>query len=181
MSRKLVTLLLVMIAVGALVAASIMAEEGEKAAEKEEAKFEYVGDKKCKACHKDQHSSWLETTHAKAFDVLSDEEKQSPECVGCHTTGTTAKGVLLEGVSCEACHGPGSAYKSAKIMSKKKWAADPETHKKMAIEAGLIYPVEETCTRCHREEGNPNFKPFDFEKRKGEVHAFKEAEAEAKE
>lgn len=135
---------------------------------------EYVGAKKCKTCHKLQYNSWLETPHAKAFDKLSDEEKKKPECVKCHTTGTTAKGVLLEGIQCEACHGPGSDYKSPKIMSKKKWKADPEGQLKLALEAGLIIPTEKDCVRCHTKEGNPNFKPFDFEKRKGKVHAFKD-------
>jgi len=136
----------------------------------EKAEPEYVGAKKCKTCHKKIHKSWLETKHAKAFDVLSDEEKKKAECVGCHITGKTAKDVLLEGVQCEACHGPGSQFKSMKIMNKKKWAANPEVYKKKAIEAGLIYPTEENCKRCHKKEGNENFKPFDFSKRKLRVH-----------
>ena len=137
---------------------------------KEKPKPEYVGVKKCKPCHKAVHKSWLETKHAKAFEVLSDEEKKKPECVGCHVTGKTAKGELLEGIQCEACHGPGSEYKSIKIMNKKKWAADPKTYQKKAIEAGLVYPTEEECTRCHKKEGNPNFKKFEFAKRKVKVH-----------
>ena len=139
----------------------------------EKAKPDYVGAKKCKTCHKDQHKSWLETKHAKAFDVLSDEEKTKKECVICHITCKTAKGEVLEGVQCEACHGPGSEYKSLKIMNKKKWAADPETYQKKAIEAGLIYSKEENCKRCHKKEGNPNFKKFDFAKRKPLVHVMK--------
>jgi len=141
----------------------------------EKAKPEYVGAKKCKGCHKDQHKSWLETKHAKTFDVLSDEEKKKPECVSCHITGKTAKGEVLEGVQCEACHGPASKYKSIKIMNKKKWAADPETYQKKAVEAGLIHPTEENCKRCHKKEGNPNFKKFDFAKSKPLVHVMKSA------
>ena len=139
----------------------------------EKAKPEYVGANKCKGCHKVQHKSWLETKHAKAFDVLSDEEKKKPECVSCHITGKTAKGEVLEGVQCEACHGPASKYKSIKIMNKKKWAADPEMYQKKAVEAGLIYSKEENCKRCHKKEGNPNFKKFDFAKRKPLVHVMK--------
>ncbi len=149
--------------VAALLASSAMAE-GEKKT------HEFVGVKKCKTCHKAQFKSWGETPHAKAFDVLSDAEKKDEKCIACHTSGTTTKGVLSEGVQCEACHGGGKDYKSAKIMSKKKWKADPEAHKKMAIEAGLVYPTEETCVRCHTKEGNPNFKPFDFAKMKDLVH-----------
>lgn len=136
----------------------------------------YVGEKKCKMCHKDVHAAWAETPHANAFTVLSAEEQKDPKCISCHITGKDSKDVVLEGVQCEACHGPGSDYKSAKIMSKKKWEADPETYKKMAIEAGLIYPTAETCTNCHKKEGNPNFKPFDFEKSKDKVHPVKAEE-----
>lgn len=136
---------------------------------------QYVGAKKCKTCHKAQHAAWLETKHAHAYDALSDEEKKKPECVQCHITGKTAKGDLLEGIQCEACHGPGSMYKSPKIMSKKKWAADPEGYKKKAIEAGLIYPTKDNCVKCHKKEGNPNYKPFDFEKMKTKVHPTKAA------
>jgi hypothetical protein len=130
----------------------------------------YVGAKKCKTCHKPEFNSWSETGHAKAFELLSDEEKKSKACVSCHTTGALADGTTLEGVQCEVCHGPGKDYKSIKIMSKKKWKADPEKHMKMALEAGLIIPTEETCKRCHTKEGNPNFKEFKFAERVKLVH-----------
>lgn len=138
----------------------------------------YVGAKKCKTCHKANFKSWLETPHAKAFDVLSDEEKTKKECVGCHITGALADGTTLEGIQCEACHGPGKDYKSTKIMSKKKWKADPEKHMKMALEAGLIIPTEETCKKCHIKEGNANFKEFKFAERVKLVHPALEEKAD---
>jgi len=135
----------------------------------------FVGAEKCaKLCHKAQYESWLTTGHASGFSKLSDEEKAKTECVGCHITGKMADGTVLENVQCEACHGAGKDYKSPKIMSKSKWKADPDTHKKMAVDAGLIYPTAEHCQKCHKEEGNPNFKPFNFEEAKGKVHAFEE-------
>lgn len=130
----------------------------------------YVGAKKCKTCHKAEFKSWSETGHAKAWDLLSAEEQKDPKCNGCHMTGTTAKDVVLTGVECEACHGAGADYKSAKIMSKKKWKADPEAQKKLALAAGLIMPDEKTCVKCHTKEGNPNFKEFKFEERAKLVH-----------
>ena len=174
--KKLAVIALTLLAFVATWAVVINAEEGKE----EAAAHEYVGATKCKTCHKVQFTSWEETAHAKAFDVLSDEEKKKEECVGCHMTGTTAKDELLEGVQCEACHGPGKDYKSPKIMSKSKWPKDPEGHMKMAVEAGLIMPTEEVCVGCHKKEGNPNFKAFDFEKNKGLVHPVAKAE-EAKE
>ena len=139
----------------------------------------YVGAKKCKGCHKTQHASWGETAHANAFGLLSAEEQKDPKCVGCHTTGTDKTGAVLEGIQCEACHGAGSGYKSAKIMSKKKWKADPEGQLKLAVEAGLLTPTVETCKKCHTAEGNANFKEFKFEEAKGKVHP-EAVEAEAK-
>ncbi len=159
--KKLSAIVLIISILTAFMTVSVFAEE---------AAHSYVGPKKCKGCHKDVHASWLETKHAKAFDLLSDEEKKNEKCIVCHTSGIDKKGVLIEGVTCEDCHGAGSDYKSAKIMSRKKWAADPETYKKMAIEAGLIYPDTTTCVKCHTKEGNTNYKEFDFEKSKGTVH-----------
>jgi len=172
---------LIIVSILLLVFSGLAVAQDKAEAKAEEVSHEFVGEKKCKMCHKDVHASWLETTHATAYDVLSEEEKKNDACLPCHTTGTTAKGVLLEGVQCEACHGAGKDYKSMKIMNKKKWPADPEAHKKMAIEAGLVYPDEADCTKCHTKEGNPNFKPFDYAKRKGEVHPLPtEAPAEGK-
>lgn len=159
--RKVTILILTALALLAMTALIINAEE---------AKNDYVGESKCKTCHKDNHASWSQTKHANAYNLLSDEEKKNEKCVGCHITGTTAEGVLLEGVQCEACHGAGSAFKSAKIMSKKKWEADPEGQKKMAIEAGLIYPTEKTCRKCHSGEKGDKDGTFNFEKSKGKVH-----------
>lgn len=161
--KKVSLLLVLALAVFALSAVLVYAEDAPA--------NEFVGAAKCKGCHKDVHAAWAETSHANAFAVLSAEEQKDAKCISCHITGTDATGVVLEGVQCEACHGAGSAYKSAKIMSKKKWEADPEGQKKLAIEAGLIYPTAEKCTTCHKKEGNPNFKEFDFEKSKGKVHA----------
>lgn len=163
--KKLTAIVVIISVLMAFMAVSVFAEE---------AAHKYVGPKKCKTCHKGVHTSWLETKHANAFAVLSDEEKKNEKCIACHTSGTDKTGAIIEGVTCEGCHGPGSDYKSAKIMSKKKWAADPEAHKKMAIEAGLIYPDAKTCIKCHTKEGNENYKEFDFEKTKGSVHPIAE-------
>jgi hypothetical protein len=71
----------------------------------------YIGAKRCAMCHKPQHASWLETEHAKLDPPLD----------------------------CESCHGPGSEYKSKKIME------DPAA----ARAAGLVVPTSEFCATCH--------------------------------
>lgn len=143
---------------------------------------EYVGSKKCKVCHIKIYKSWQETAHAKTFEVLNagvkaeekkkaglDENKDytsDASCIECHTTGNNT---VFPGIHCEACHGPGKKYTSAKIMNKKKYKADPELQRKLALEAGLIIkPDEENCLKCHNEK-SPTYKPFDFTCRYEEI------------
>ena len=53
-----------------------------------------IGDTKCKVCHKIQHASWAESSHAGLDPVLD----------------------------CESCHGPGSAYNKMSIMKNRELA-----------------------------------------------------------
>lgn len=157
-----------------LFASLIVAQE--KAKETEKAKHEYVGDKKCKICHKKDgiYPSWAETKHAKAWESLSEEQQKNKECIGCHSTGTTADGELLTGVQCEVCHGPGSDYKKKSIMEDKE----------LAIANGLLIPDENTCLKCHNDKVPEEFRAkekFDFAKMKAKgVHTMLE-KAESKE
>jgi len=136
--------------------------------------FKYIGAGKCKMCHNTEKSGqqfkiWSESKHAGAFLTLSGEKakdyakknhiadaSKEPKCLKCHSTaamaGSLAETVTVEeGVSCESCHGPGSAYKSISIMK------DLELSKKN----GLIIPDQKTCEKCHNKE-NPFYKPFDY-------------------
>ena len=147
---------------------------------------EIIGASKCKACHKaktgDQWKIWTESAHAKAFETLAsgqasqiaaDQGLGNPQhedaCLKCHTSWVSlGAGAVVsekgkytdsEGVGCESCHGPGSGYKSQKIMK------DPQA----ARAAGLVMiKTADGCTRCHNEE-SPTFKDFDFEKRWAEI------------
>ncbi|MBI1388139.1 MAG: hypothetical protein GC154_06795 [bacterium] len=116
----------------------------------------FVGAAKCKMCHNKSSSGkfyddWEAGPHAKAFEVLKDDEKKDPKCLKCHTTGYGMKDgfVSLEetekmaGVQCEMCHGPGEKH-----IKSKKDNVIPHVWK----------PVEETCKKCHNEE-NPNWDP----------------------
>ncbi|MFH1852228.1 MAG: cytochrome c family protein [Candidatus Neomarinimicrobiota bacterium] len=112
---------------------------------------------------------------------------EAAECLACHTTGFGAGGYAvkdakfweavddkgkptkevktmagLQSVSCEACHGPGSAYKSSKVM-KDIFAGtvDGKT-------VGLIEPNEALCVTCHNQK-SPTFKPFKFADRVKEI------------
>jgi len=143
----------------------------------------YVGVKKCGMCHKkeaegNQLKIWKDSKHAKAYEALKTEKAdkiamekfgkkaiEADECLKCHVTGHGLdasrfgkKFKVEDGVQCEACHGPGSDYKSKKIMKDQD----------KSVEKGLIVyaddaAIEKLCKTCHNDE-SPTFKEFDFAK-----------------
>ena len=124
--------------------------------------FKYIGAMKCKMCHNKpdkgaQYDTWLAGPHANAMKSLKGEDAENPECLRCHSTYHVIDKSLRmsikadEGVSCEACHGPGSMYKSMSIMKDRE----------KAIAKGLLVPTEEMCRKCHNEE-SPDFKGFNY-------------------
>ncbi len=129
--------------------------------------FTFIGAKKCKMCHKGEKKGevfekWEKGPHAKAFETLKAKgEEKNPKCLECHVTAFNAGGYKIgdanaanfEGVGCESCHGPGSAYKKLSIMKDKK----------KSMENGLIEPDEALCKKCHNEK-SPTFKGFDYAK-----------------
>lgn len=85
-----------------------------------------LGPNKCTSCHDhDKQKQWADKdTHTKALEQLEDPEGKAKKylkalglsdpynlkgpCVACHAT--VFNGDANAGVSCETCHGPGSAY-----------------------------------------------------------------------
>jgi hypothetical protein len=140
-------------------------QAGEKGDSTQVSKHSYVGAAKCKMCHPRQYKAWSAGKMATAFAALKDSAAKDPKCVKCHVTGFGKGGYAIGGandpdltnVQCEACHGPGSDYKS--VMKDKD----------KAIAAGLILPDEKVCVTCHNKE-SPNFKSFDFATMKDRVH-----------
>ena len=127
---------------------------------------EYVGFARCKTCHRkkeigNQYGAWLESPHAKAFEVLaSDPAKKYAEelavadpqhddrCLECHTTAWGFPESMLSktfdrtaGVQCEACHGAGKDYAHKKIMMDRD----------KAIENGLVPQTPAVCAKCHND------------------------------
>lgn len=120
---------------------------------------------------------------------------ETPECLKCHTTGFGVGGYEvkdedfwnpepedkagvkavkrmkgLQAVGCEACHGPGSKYKSKKTMQA-IFAGELD-----GTTVGLTKISEKTCTGCHN-DGSPTFKPFNYGERKVEIaHSIPETE-----
>lgn len=141
----------------------------------------YTGLKKCGMCHKKEKSGmqlakWTEGPHAKAFAALSSEAglakakelgvadpTTDDACLQCHSTGHGAAAELTvklkkeNGVTCEACHGPGGDY------YKKKTMAAIHAGELDGATVGLIMPDEAVCLGCHKAD-NPGHKgTFDFE------------------
>lgn len=133
-----------------------------------------VGIKGCKKCHQKssigkQYKVWAGMKHAKAFELLKTEEAaavatklglekkpfEAPECLKCHTTGYGLskkhfgeKFDIEQGVTCEACHGPGEFFAKP---------ADGKLHKE-AHGKGYLVPDEKLCRQCHNEK-SPTWDP----------------------
>ena len=133
----------------------------------------YAGVKSCKMCHKkddvgNQFAKWSAAPHSKAYESLASAEskkiaaklgiadaQKSPKCLKCHSTAynftekdAESKISVEEGVTCEACHGPGKNYKSKTTMK------DAEK----CVAKGMIKPATKSCVLCHNEK-SPTWKP----------------------
>ena len=171
---KRIALFLTLLGAAAMLTAGYAWAEGEAA-------HSYIGLKKCSMCHKkeatgNQLAKWEASAHAKAFTDLSSEAGKAKaaklgiadpttdaKCLSCHSTGHGTKAELgaaallpADGVSCEACHGPGNDYfKKATMEQIAAGTLDGKT-------VGLIMPAKEVCLTCHKAE-NPEHKgTFDF-------------------
>ena len=119
----------------------------------------YIGAKKCAACHFEQYMSWKKDKHSKAFDLLTDAYAENAECLECHTTGygqpTGYKRTAdkqLAGVTCEACHGPGSKHAEVcEQFAKKKLSEEEE---KVARDSIWKMTPHNVCVHCHITKGH---------------------------
>lgn len=119
----------------------------------EQTVFRYMGVKWCTGCHSRESPnprlrvfhSWETSAHAKAWEVLPEEDRANPACLKCHSTGyglpwrTGTADADLRGVQCEACHGPGSHYYTWNVMK----------NRPLALTRGLVLPTREVCAKCH--------------------------------
>lgn len=143
----------------------------------------YAGPDRCAVCHEDIHDEWVVSRHAKAFSspIFQQNWEQVGEefdCLACHTTGydPAVNTYALEGVTCEACHGPLQADHPTEPMpiqadaelcatchktTTDEWRASK--HGQVGIQCEschdphsqqpLADSVEALCTNCHQERG----------------------------
>jgi len=131
--------------------------------------FTYIGVGKCRTCHKSekrgkQFPIWEESKHSKSFAALTSEEvkaqvpdaPENPECLKCHSPlHAKAPELKQEGITCEVCHGPGSAYKKLSIMRSRE-----ESVKNGLILYDSTEAIKTQCLTCHEMAHD---KPFDFD------------------
>ena len=143
------------------------------------AQHSYVGVKSCVMCHKSekqgqQKSIWENSKHSKAYETLLTEKadqiakekgfetkaSETEDCLKCHSSGYNVDASLIgknfkveQGVQCETCHGPGSDYKSKKIMK--------DTEQSVANGLMLYENPEELCITCHNAD-SPTMVEFNF-------------------
>jgi YVTN family beta-propeller protein len=135
----------------------------------------FVGLAACGRCHNTammnrQLDHWRLTGHSRAWAVLAKPKafeiaktrglaaapQQAPECLKCHSTGYgqdpgrfRTGAYVSDGVTCEACHGPGNDYMAEAVMRDRL----------AAKKAGLVHPASASCAGCHN---GSHDKPFDL-------------------
>ena len=106
----------------------------------------YLGEKNCRRCHEAEYEMYKGQTHARAFDTLVKNQRDStPECLPCHVVGLGQPGGFMSrqttpemiNVQCESCHGMGTKH--------------PEKGDPNAIVGPAV------CLTCHTQEQSPNF------------------------
>jgi len=111
----------------------------------------YLGIEICRRCHANIMPRFIASRHFRAFETLRLRgEAANPECLACHTTGCGRPtgydpaaekegAVYLQGVQCEACHGPGTLHDR---------------------DGSYMKSARESCRACHTSKWSPD---FDFE------------------
>jgi Cytochrome c554 and c-prime len=117
----------------------------------------YTGAKRCAGCHFKEFMAWKKTPHSKAYENMAKGAPKyaaDPECLKCHITAYGIPGGYrgeatpdLVGVSCEACHGPGSAHEEVakKYTNVKVLSAE----QKKEVNSTIHLVVADTCIKCH--------------------------------
>ncbi len=147
--------------------------------------FKYVGATACKKCHvestgqfpKGAFSVWEGHLHSQAFRSLSrdytretakrvlgiDDPVSDWRCVKCHSTAYGADASQLtetysdaDGVGCEVCHGPGSAY--AEIDH---GPSNADRYSLGFYKLENLGDREAVCVSCHNPT-SPTYKPFNI-------------------
>lgn len=114
----------------------------------------YLGMQVCGRCHSSITRKFLATRHYNAYERVSERDDRE-SCLKCHTTGygeysgygskeAADRGILLKGITCEACHGPGSGH---------------------SRDGRYVETARNSCLRCHTPERSPGFEYQEYLKK----------------
>lgn len=118
-----------------------------------------------------EYSTWIvKDKHSKAYQALTGDigermarilklgakAEDSPKCLACHALNTTAaqRGrpfEIAEGVSCENCHGPSSAWLGG--HTERQWTHEKSVALGMTDTRNVIHRTEK-CLECHLGSAN---------------------------
>jgi hypothetical protein len=126
----------------------------------------FAGPSFCQTCHVGYALDQQLVGHDRAWLILDEANKTNPACLPCHVTGyNLPTGVMdvyrdshLNGVTCEACHGPAAIHVRDEMAAQK--GLDLSTLLSVDNPTGLEFSKEvpeEVCLRCHTEEWSPDF------------------------
>lgn len=141
---------------------------------------DYVGSKKCEACHEESYKIWKKSKHAHAWESLfppySDPARNhDPECISCHVVGwhpteyfPYKTGYLNEketphllNVGCESCHGPGGEHVKAEMGSDRARQEAAREAVRVTLKESNPQPgdpvTSKACYSCHDLDNSPDF------------------------
>jgi len=114
-----------------------------------------IGSTACRTCHRALFQEWQTSPHGRSAQVLTFEQSFDSDCTPCHVPD---EGVFDNGVGCEACHGPGSAYAELDVM------IDPLKRASAGMQR-----AGDNCAYCHN-PGHPFHVERDLEVEAGRIH-----------
>ncbi len=145
-------------------------------------KYRYVGNTKCRLCHRQFFVGRKKDPHVYTFErLVATNHSKDSRCLGCHTTGYGVESGFasfertpkLVGVQCEGCHGPGSEHirlhaddskgfgipVPGSIGTTKKDGKDGKKEIKGGFLAGADRPemIKRMCLSCHTKRWGRSF------------------------
>ncbi|RCS41353.1 hypothetical protein DTL42_22590 [Bremerella cremea] len=136
----------------------------------------FVGSQSCAECHEDAYEVWKGSKHSHATETLVHPPERfqvsrhfDPECLACHVTGWNPATYLpyesgylglketpkMHNVSCENCHGPGSAH-----VASQNGDGNFTAEQTALFTEQMKLPLDkarDTCLKCHDLDNSPDF------------------------
>ena len=128
-------------------------------------KYRYVGNSKCRLCHRKFFLGRKKDPHDHAMKELIDlGYEENANCLTCHSTGFgTPTGFVshketprLSNVQCEGCHGPGNLHVNMAKKQKRTFVAG-------GFLAGADNPaiLKNMCKSCHTKRWDKSYHDLD--------------------